>query len=909
MENKTDNKTNSMNKPITNEYQENSIAKIFCPICYKIPLYSIKIISLSDFVLFHSCKDGKIIEYSIDFNEVNKPFTYNCVYCKKKSEHICLICKYVLCEECSKEHTRIPFVLTEEINTILKRGKNSILEINKSQYSCEKHFLEYKFYCPICKINLCNKCKEEHFHINCPSLFDNKFIFKDIKNPSENFFQKLYQIAKIFYACYDKNVSSGKMTLNILLNMNLANNILSFIQENSIKEGKEIRNNYLDNIDINSFLCKEYGSFDFENNYNNFLIKVYNGNINAYHILNKIIENYKIKYGKNIYNKFILQQSYIASLNNQKDKIINEINFAAIKYDLSETNFILSDCARMINCLKLKNNFFEFCLQLIKMITLKLNYKLDFELRRKVGNIIAKILLRNFNENLKETKKTKKIFALSSEELKKRMNDVTPIKFNKKNRITNQKYISLKNKYKTSLQMLSDEIQKELSNMEKNDLKLVEKEKANIIRFKNLNNNPEEINKATICNLFFFIKWKLGDKFNKQIHNITHSIASILANEIISLENNKKEETGKEKNEDNKTTKIETLEISKPEEENINKENNNIIKKKLCPNKYNYLEIINKNIQIEEQPVIAMDNIFQIEEDDPIIKSTLDEFVNIIKEIKINYCTSSDISIKDSLNLYLDGKKGNILLKRDKACENVNKLIKGFDNLSKRDEKELEQISIFYNKIKSQLDENSSFFCCFMNKIVEELEILCKFFDINKTFEKYQIKKPLNIFKSINIFKFINEEENAEEIYFLILVLSYLFIERKIKEIKEIKNSFDKIDLCGITKNIILKKNIIKKMNEHLSNFDLDSLIFNIWDEFKEDDKIKFSEDKIMNGYMKDYVKNKSEENFKSDLINLIEPYNKKLDLSEKDPQDLFIEPFMIQNNLLDKEDYSNDYF
>ena len=57
------------------------------------------------------------------------------------------------------------------------------------------------------------------------------------------------------------------------------------------------------------------------------------------------------------------------------------------------------------------------------------------------------------------------------------------------------------------------------------------------------------------------------------------------------------------------------------------------------------------------------------------------------------------------------------------------------------------------------------------------------FFDIKQLFEKYEIEKPLNPLEEINTLKINESEEDGEEIYFLCLVLSYFYINPKLKEI------------------------------------------------------------------------------------------------------------------------------
>ena len=873
MENKSDpnkgNKTDSINIQINPDFDEKNLSKIFCPLCYQFPEYFIKFISSSNFRLVHECLEKKIIECNIDFEKDSEPFIFNCFYCQKSCNDICIKCKYVMCQKCSKRHKKVPYPVSKKSKRFIESKNNSVINIINSQFICNKHLFEYKFYCPICKINLCQNCKEEHFHINCPYLKNQKFIFKQMNEPSNDCLKKLFKLSKLFYDCYNINASKNQMTLNVLLNTNLADNILSFIQNNSVDKGKEIKNNYLNDIDEKLFLCNEYGSLKFEQNYFDLLIQANTGNINAYNILNGIIEKYERDYKSNIYNKFVLRQTYLSSLNFQGDSLINEINFASDKTNLSETNIILANCLKMINDLKLKNEFLEFCLQLVKMISLKMNYKLDSELRRKIGNIISTIMLKNFNKNLDPIPKSKKLLLYTNEYFKIKVDQNTPTKTNKNIKLKDEGFESLKSKYKLIINMMRDEIKDELINIEKDGSKLFEKEKVKIDSFKNLNEQQEEIDKAIICNLFFTIKWKIGDEFNQQIHNVTHSIDSLLVNEINALENN----IQKEISIDDEETQEENSDksISEIEDDEVENKNKVKIKSIFCPKKFQFLELLN-SIRVEKNKVEMFDSILGSDDDDQIINSTFDDFINLLKDIKKIYYISSNISIEDSLNLYLDGKKGAIL-KTDKFTKKIQNIIKKINKISKNNKHEIEKISKFAEKIKKELETNLTFLSYIMDTILEDLEKLWNRFDIKNLFEKYQIEIPLNPLEEIYILKRMRKDKNGEEIYFLVLALSYFFINPKLKEIQRLKNDFQQIDFNEISKHNIFKREIIKKLKENISYFNEDSLISNVWEKFVENET--FVENKKMNELMWNYINNNSQEDFKLDLINLIKPYYK----------------------------------
>ena len=141
----------------------------------------------------------------------------------------------------------------------------------------------------------------------------------------------------------------------------------------------------------------------------------------------------------------------------------------------------------------------------------------------------------------------------------------------------------------------------------------------------------------------------------------------------------------------------------------------------------------------------------------------------------------------------------------------------------------------------------------------------------------------MNPLQNINRLNLIFKHGATEEIYFLLLIQSYFFISQKIKEVKKIKNEFEKINLDEITKNNILKKNIINEFTKNINDLNMDSLIPNIWDIIK--DCKKFTDDEEMNKLMIEYVENKSQEDFRNDLVNLIKPFYEEFNIAGKDTQ------------------------
>ena len=197
----------------------------------------------------------------------------------------------------------------------------------------------------------------------------------------------------------------------------------------------------------------------------------------------------------------------------QNRNLINTFDIVSTKIGLDDTNLMLSKSLREISIINIKNKFTDFCLQLLKNISLKMNHKLDIELRRKVGNIISKILLKNFHSNLEKIVPTKKLLALTTEAIEnKYAKNTTPVKKFNVNNKNNSQSKKLKLIYQKVLNMLKVEVEKELMETNKKDYKYNKKNNMNVISFKNLNNGEEELKKAILCNLFFILngKWEIN---------------------------------------------------------------------------------------------------------------------------------------------------------------------------------------------------------------------------------------------------------------------------------------------------------------------------------------------------------------------------------------------------------------
>ena len=340
------------------------------------------------------------------------------------------------------------------------------------------------------------------------------------------------------------------------------------------------------------------------------------------------------------------KKSYYNSLRIQMFNIINTLDLAIAKFNADKNTLKLN---KEINFLKLKNKLNEFSNQLFKVFSLKMNYKLDFELRRKIVNILGQIMLKNFKVNLNDIQPTKYLLTLSNEQIAEKLTRLTNAKKNKPKDLDENKEIgTLKSKYIKSLQML---INKAKDEIDKFDIQN-SKNNKNVISFKCLSENKEEIDKAIICNLFFFIKREYGDEFNDQIRNKSHSINLLLADEIKRLENEEKKEKTLDKDKDKNDDKKEDNATQK---NNIKSEanNNEIIINKICPIKYRAIHNLNEKVKVEEKMDFEFNFNYSLKDNDSIINSTLNEFAKKLNMMKSTYSTSNYITLQQSLKIYI----------------------------------------------------------------------------------------------------------------------------------------------------------------------------------------------------------------------------------------------------------------
>ena len=247
------------------------------------------------------------------------------------------------------------------------------------------------------------------------------------------------------------------------------------------------------------------------------------------------------------------------------------------------------------------------------------------------------------------------------------------------------------------------------------------------------------------------------------------------------------------------------------------------------------------------------------------------------------YNTPLNFPVEKSVDLFFEGKKGDMLYSVPMfESKSKIKIIEVCKKISNEDEKAIQKITNFYKKEKNKIEFDLDTLYFNFDNIIEEIEDISKFFDIRKLFNKYSISEPLDFLKEfmkIRGLKLANE--SAEEIYYLILLLSFLFCDSEIKNLEKKRQSLEKINVVELCKSNIIKKKVVKIFCDEIESLTQIDLTNKIWNDIKKGGK--FVEDKEMNILIKNYTEKNTKEDYKKDLINLISTFCKNIDLSGKD--------------------------
>jgi hypothetical protein len=104
-------------------------------------------------------------------------------------------------------------------------------------------------------------------------------------------------------------------------------------------------------------------------------------------------------------------------------------------------------------------------LELLIKYTISLDYRVDYEQRRKIGNLIADKMLTLFPENIETIKKNEYLLGLAIENIETKINKLN----NSKENGEKEKLDELKNKYNKGLKLLNNLTSTKLEKINKTD--------------------------------------------------------------------------------------------------------------------------------------------------------------------------------------------------------------------------------------------------------------------------------------------------------------------------------------------------------------------------------------------------------------------------------------------------------
>ena len=748
---------------------EGETANFFCQTCLKIPEYSILIDQQGNINLSHLCLNNKVINIDLSKQEIFQSKTNNkvCVHCQTRATNICLKCDEFICDNCISNHeTTIDLLNTHY-------SQYSIFPIIDSQYYCKQHLKRVTHFCRYCKVNLCEKeCREEHFHYKNELLNSKININPSGYNGDNSTLKNLAKLSRDFHECYKEGLKNSKLTINIILNTYLIEPINSLIkkykQTKVIIKDMNINNNFKKAEEEQTYMFNFFGDNNFNEYYFRLIINAQQGNIRSYHNLIKIKNRY-ISLNKCKKEIFSIKQNYLILLTLSIEKCLDDLALLSNLKEFGNLPLVILDVKKKINKLQNVQNELELDLELIKKYIISIDNRVDFELRRKVGNIIGNKLLNIFGERIDKIPMTQYLLTLSIEDIEKKIVDANRTIINendKKNELT-----TLKEKYKKALELMKQITSEKFNNS--NNVKNIKFPKLNI-SYKFISNTKDQknIQDDTILNLFFIIKNQLSDAFNNSIHNETVKLNYLAIKE---LEKYKSELKSKEEEFKNQIV----INNDKENEHNIfEKENENYVKGKedfsnnknkenrkkepikIC--KENKIIYIKQNFSIADDTIekgkISINNIL-IEKNDINIESFLFDFYQKLKEKEtLVFDVIPEVNIESAIDLYYQGEKSQIMIplnkeKKNRARENEEKKrIKDILDCS-NNSKPLQEIIDDLDWINSIIDKNLKRIENLQKRSIDYIEDYGEFFNIESIINQFKLSVPLDYYEISDIFR------------------------------------------------------------------------------------------------------------------------------------------------------------
>ena len=208
--------------------------------------------------------------------------------------------------------------------------------------------------------------------------------------------------------------------------------------------------------------------------------------------------------------------AYIISLNNLINEKKNELLLLSNSFLNGNTQYCLFEAIKRIKELQTLVKKLDFDLELLKKYAIDLDYRVDFEQRRRIGNLLAEKILSLFPNNIEPMKKNEFFLSLSIENIEEKINKLN----SSKEKVEKEKLSELREKLNKALNFLKELTVTKLEEINKSDYDITKfkLDKPSIIQFiKNEKDTNNEI--AIILNLYFIIRKNLNEFMNKSIHN------------------------------------------------------------------------------------------------------------------------------------------------------------------------------------------------------------------------------------------------------------------------------------------------------------------------------------------------------------------------------------------------------
>ena len=887
------------------------IKELFCPFCLKYPEYSINIESNKKVILEHSCLQDKIVKYKVSENEEieNIIKSKQCNFCKCRTYNICLKCELNICEECKKEH-ECDELLDEE-----GERKTLVVPIIDKQYYCDKHLLFLSKFCPICKVNLCHKCLIEHIHINSYKLFEDEKVLKNFEvskyNGVNETLNELIEIAKKFHLIYMNGFQNKKMTLSIIFNFHLIRKINAYVNKYSTKNPKKNSTTIKNEIPKpkkKDHMDQYYGCYSFNKNYEALISAVYLGNIHYYHKLLEIQELYRNEDKLKENPLYFLKNEYLSSLNSSIKEIKDNIYRITDIIDFGDLKYYYFELMKESSKLKLIINMLELNIEELKKYVIDISYRNDYQLRRKVGNLITDKIIGEFYNDLGAIKINEYLLSLSIENIEDKIKKACQMRQNEKR----VEYLSvLKKKYNKALELLNKTTTNKLEIIKKEDYDLNQIKTINInMQFMPKNNEKNEVRKAVILNLFMYIRKELNYIMNDSIHNTTSKVNYIVKEEMDKIQNDINKNSDNIINNNNNIIINNGRKVDKNDKNNSEKDNNNNLNQ--CENKIDKsCKHIFHNINCIKQIIGNPSKIFEDKDNDyflgqfndnEIINLNVDDFKKKLNEIYKLYDINSEIQINNVFDLFFEGNKSEIISEQKKyiSKKTLNKELNDLNGLLKCSN---DKILLILKKTNKLFDRNIDMFERMQKETLNLINEMAEHFTVKDILNEFKIKLPLEPLVVINKLgsSKIYNIELLEKYVFILYLCQYITLEESISYLEGRKKKINELQIQELLKKDKIKNNLINEMRNQMEENAKNDLLSDVWNKINTATKIIEDNDELNNEILL-YVKNGNKEKFKEDLISLIEPKIRGINMGLKDPQNIFLKPFMKQN-CLDSED------